>query len=186
MNKLLLLTIFCVFAYNSYAQIKEFKTPKSNNGFFDKKVNHSDTVIIKDSEAHILSSKTYGAYQDFKRNYMNCLNERENDIVSIEKSLLDFDHALNTIIKELEKQDKLAESTLQNAENELNVLLKDINTDIRNLNGIQESIQEANNKLTELEKKIKKERIKLFWRRIGELVVAGGLGILVGAAFFGG
>jgi len=170
----------------SIAQVHEFSIPKENNGFYDKKVTQNDSVIIQETEAHILSAKTYEAYQTFKLNYLTCLEEREKDVEAIVQKLNEFDQSLDKLIISIEEQDHLSQEVLKSAEIKLNNLLTDINTDINKLNGIQSSIDEASEKLHEIEKKLKKERTKLFWRRIGDLVVAGGIGILIGAAFFGG
>lgn len=186
MNKIILLLFCFCYANYSIAQVHEFIVPKENDGFYDKKVMQNDSVFIHETEAHILSVKTYQAYQLFKLNYLTCLEERENDIVAIENKLTEFGQSLDKLITDLEKQDHLSQDILKNTEIELGQLLNDINADIHNLNGIQKSIDEADQKLQEIEKKLKKERTKLFWRRIGDLVVAGGIGILIGAAFFGG
>lgn len=186
MNKTLILIIYSLVTFSIFAQTKEFKIPGSNDGYLDMHVSEHDTIIINEENAHILSDKTYAAYQQFKDNFMNCLNEREKDIVSIERKLSEINTSIDVIIQQIEKQENISSEVLKNSEIELNNLLTALNSDIDNLNGIRSSINEAESKLATIEKKLKKERTKLIWRKIRDIAIAGGLGILIGAAFFGG
>lgn len=186
MNKAFLFIWFLFLSSMVFAQSKEFKVPKENNGYFDMLATRNDTVLIGEKSAHILSEKTYEAYQSFKNNYLECLNERENDVVNITAKLNEFEKTLDNLLAEIGKQENLSSKVFIETEKSLNNLISDLNKDIENLNGVQHSIDEAEEKLVELEKKLKKERVKLFWRKIGDLLIAGGLGVLIGATFLGG
>lgn len=179
-----LLSGMVLFTTVAYSQTKEFIVPESNNGVLVLKVGESDTVIIKEDSAYVLSKKALDMYEEFYTKLELCYNERDTDIMQIKTDLQAFQITLNKLQELVDEGDSISIQVLAETEQKLGEVLANLEKNITDLKTVQTAINEASEELDRIEKLIKKEKAHRIWYKFGDMIVAGAVGLIVGALLF--
>jgi DNA repair ATPase RecN len=180
MKKIILILITCTWVIQAIGQEKEFKIPEENNGYFTLKVRKNDKVSIKEDSAYVISSATFKGYQELQNSLRKCLAQQYNMADTVIEKFEDFNETITRVQKMADEWKGISDDILKKTEEDLTRILENLKKDINELKDIQEAIDKARDELDDVGKRLRKERMRLFWAKLGQYLVATGLGIVIG------
>lgn len=183
MNDRAILTFLLVLPFCVFCQDITFHPER--DGVEKKRVFRGEKIIIATDSAWVYSSGLEKKMNELSREYVRCLEARDEDLAGIKSILLSLEEGYSEVDRLLGESEILNEETLQELNRQAGQIMENMKRDIQSLEELKNEIDLAARKLEGIKKEIKKERRRTGWRTAGVVIgsLAAGLfiGILIGA-----
>ncbi len=152
-------------------------------GYQTLRLQPGDSMLVQDT-SYLLSQKTYQGMQVIREDYLKCLDQREGDLHLMREGLIELDQQIRQMTDLYEEENRLADSVIEETRVKLGLVMTRLESDIKNMQDMENALVNAREELMKIEKDIRKARRGIFWRNVTKAIVAGFAGIFIGALFF--
>lgn len=147
-------------------------------------VHRSDTLIIAEDTAWIISSLTWQTLGTLRDRYVQCLNKRGDDLQMLRENILVLNAKFEELDKLVRQSEKISDEVLIESAKVLTTVLIELEQNITSLEKTKETVDETIVRLDKINMQIKEERRKNFWRNSYKICVAGIVGLACGIILF--